>query len=142
MSTDERTKEEDLQNLACKKNTNENSKSLIILVRGPPWNQKIVKKQLIPPLRTNSDVFTKSKKQELESRLHQNPDIIVISEVKLKNFNRILTVSEYQLNSYSYVMETKYLFNEEGRGIIIMFIKNSLNYYLADLPVVDNNIAR
>lgn len=85
---------------------------------------------------TNSDVFTKFKKQDLEARLHEQPDIIAISEVKPKSYSRTLSLVEYQIANYS--LEPVLINTDVGRGIIV-YIKRSIKYNVIDLSdIVDD----
>ena len=51
-------------------------------------------------------IVTKAKLKELKSLIQENsPEIIAITEVKPKNFSRVLTPLEYQLQNYNLEFE-------------------------------------
>ena len=78
-------------------------------------------------LTTNADVYTPDKKLELKARINEEiPDIIMIQEVKPKNYTRILTKVEYELEQYDLEWENM---NEKdvGRGLIT-YIRKGINY--------------
>ena len=77
------------------------------------------KKSMLKIVFTNADVLTSHKMQELKILIAQDkPDIIAISEVKPKNFERVRTQAEYKLENYD--MELLNVFSKEvGRGLIL-----------------------
>ena len=83
---------------------------------------------------TNCDVLTSLKIQELSVNIdHFHPDIICITEVKPKNYQRTLTLVEYNIPGYN--IEHKNILDDIGRGMIL-YIKNSFTYELFDNELV------
>ena len=79
---------------------------------------KLLKKK-IKIVFTNADVLTPQKIQELKIIVAENkPDIIAVSEVKPKNFNRLRSEAEFKIDHYD--MEFANLNDKEvGRGLLV-----------------------
>ena len=75
---------------------------------------------------TNADVLTRDKIVELENRIQEdNPHVIMISEVKPKNFKRTLTPIEYKIEGYE--MVHKNIEENRGRGMCT-YVNSKLEY--------------
>ena len=85
------------------------------------------KLSMIKVIYTNADVLTSAKLIELKNLIQENtPEIIAITEVKPKNFSRVLTPLEYQLQNYN--LEFEGLTQEDGGRGIFIYIHESLQY--------------
>ena len=76
---------------------------------------------------TTADTFTQTKLQELKLRIEDTPpSIIVISEVKPKNFKRDIQLSEFNIDGYE-LLSTNISKETPGRGMLL-YVKDSLKY--------------
>ena len=80
-----------------------------------------------PFMTTNADVLTTDKLLELKARLHEkSPYVMMIQEVKPKNFSRIRTKAEYEIQDYD--LEWINMGEKDpGRGMIT-YIKKGIKY--------------
>ena len=75
---------------------------------------------------TNADVLTKDKIVELENRIQdENRHVIMISEVKPKNFKRTLSPIEYKVEGYELMHNN--IEESRGRGMCT-YVNNKLDY--------------
>ena len=116
----------------------ENSKSSQKINGKVSENKKLSKKLKI--WFSNVDVLTSDKMNELKIKVNENNDvdILMLSEIKPKNYNRTLTISEYKLEAYNF--ETLNILSPDvGRGMGIYFRK-TLDYNLLDInTLVEEN---
>ena len=76
---------------------------------------------------TTADTFTQTKLQELKLRIEDTPpSIIVISEVKPKNFKRNIQLSEFNIDGYE-LLSINISKETPGRGMLL-YVKDSLKY--------------
>ena len=91
---------------------------------------KLVKPGQLKVFYTNCDVLTPAKLQELNYRITiSHPDIIMLVEIKPKNFKPTLSLIEYKINGYS--IESLNVTSDNGRGILI-YVKENLKYQIVD----------
>ena len=79
---------------------------------------------------TNADILTQQKLLELKTRVVsrdaiKKPHLIMISEVKPKNFTRTLTKKEYEIDGYQ--LESVNLTTKHGRGLF-SYIRDGIDY--------------
>ena len=89
-------------------------------------NKEVMKLNKLYLTMTNADVLTRDKIVELENRIQEdNPHVIMISEVKPKNFKRTLTPIEYKIEGYE--MVHKNIEENRGRGMCT-YVNSKLEY--------------
>ena len=91
---------------------------------------KIIPRNNFRLMFTNADILTQEKLLELKSRVAsrdktKSPHLIMISEVKPKNFTRILTKKEYEIDGYQ--LESVNLTTDYGRGLF-SYIRDGIDY--------------
>ena len=76
---------------------------------------------------TNADTLTQTKIQELKSEIRSSdsvPDIIAVTEIKLKNYSRVITERDYNIAGYRF-QQSNLLHKGSTRGVAI-YVKESL----------------
>jgi hypothetical protein len=94
-------------------------------------------------------IFSLTKLQELKLRIEDTPpSIIVISEVKPKNFKRDIQLSEFNIDGYE-LLSTNISKETPGRGMLL-YVKDSLKYspynfkflgLTSDMAIIDEGVS-
>ena len=89
---------------------------------------------------TNADVLTREKLNELKDFIDSSnaPDIIAITEIKPKNYKRVLSKSDYKLKGY--LLEPVNLNVRNSTRGIAVYIRDTLNYDKINTEKLKDNL--